>query len=113
MAAGLNKFGVAQRNGSYFTMCLIFEVFWHVAGVLIAWSAIEFVVLACCAFRSTICTCGLPSGICLRKFFENTRDQGLGNLKTVSARLPKNFRFKHPMVSAGGFVGSYDHWLGK
>jgi hypothetical protein len=43
-------------------------------GVFTAQGAIEFVVLACCALRSTLCASGLPSGSRLRKFFENTRD---------------------------------------
>jgi hypothetical protein len=36
-------------------------------------------------------TCVVPSGSCLRKFFENTRDAGLGEQTLVSTRLPKNF----------------------
>jgi hypothetical protein len=35
--------------------------------------------------------CVVPSGCCLRNIFENTRDNGLGELKMVSTRLPKNF----------------------
>jgi hypothetical protein len=34
------------------------------------------------------------------KFFENTRDCGLGELKMVSTRLPKNFQRNHPTLSA-------------
>jgi hypothetical protein len=35
------------------------------------------------------------------KFFENTRDDGLGDLTMVSTRLPKNFQRNHPTLSAG------------
>jgi hypothetical protein len=35
--------------------------------------------------------CVVPSGSCLIKFFENTRDCGLGALTMVSTRLSKNF----------------------
>jgi hypothetical protein len=45
--------------------------------MLIAWGAIELIVLARYRLRSTFCTCGLPSGISPEKFFENTRDTGL------------------------------------
>jgi hypothetical protein len=47
-------------------------------------------LLAFYRFRSTLCTCVVPSGSCLSKFFENTRDCGLGEPEMVSTRLPKN-----------------------
>jgi hypothetical protein len=54
--------------------------------MLIALSAMEFIVLACYWFRSTFCTCGLPSGSSPEKFFENTRECGNGELKMISTR---------------------------
>jgi hypothetical protein len=66
--------------------------FEQLASVVISRGAIDLIVLARYRFRSTFCTCGLPSGSSPEKFFENTRDYGSGELKMVSARLPKNFR---------------------
>jgi hypothetical protein len=62
----------------------------RLAGVFIAQGAIELIVNFRCAMRHPL-ACVVPSGICLSKFFENTRDFSLGARNLVSARLPKNF----------------------
>jgi hypothetical protein len=78
MAAGLRNWRcAAQRAVFYFErFCGLFlKQFWVMAVVFIARGAIEFVVQACCTFRSESFASGLPSGSRLRNLFENTRDR--------------------------------------
>jgi hypothetical protein len=62
-----------------------------VTGVFKARSAIKFVVLVFLALRSTRSPASYHRAVALDKFFENTRDGGLGAQTMVSTRLQKNF----------------------
>ncbi len=72
-------------SGNLTVLSIFFKRKVQLAGVCIAQSAIEFVVFACLPFDAALCTCVVPSGICLSKFFENTRDGGYFN-QTASPR---------------------------